>query len=125
MSLLDVEVVALSECLVDAGFRLQLDGHPAPGIHYILKGSGRMSLRGGPSFDFAPHTLIAYSDAVEVTSSPRWLYTAGTPGAHPDGHLPEGIEARSRQAWDDVKQIVEQLIKPELLVEIEVVAAKA
>ncbi len=112
-----------------------------------------------------------YSDAVEVTRSPRWLYTAGTPGMHPDGHLPEGIEAQSRQAWDNVKavlakagmgledivkvnttltradaipayakvraetmgelrpafmlQIVEQLIKPELLVEIEVVAANA
>ncbi len=58
MALLDVEVVALSECLVNAGFRLELGGHPAPGIHYILQGSGRMSLRGGPSFAFAPHTLI-------------------------------------------------------------------
>lgn len=58
MALLEVEVVALSECLVNAGCRLELGGHPAPGIHYILQGSGRMSLRGGASFAFAPHTLV-------------------------------------------------------------------
>ena len=48
MALLDVEVVALSECVVNDGYRLQLGGHEAPGIHYILKVSGKMSFRGTP-----------------------------------------------------------------------------
>jgi AraC family transcriptional activator of mtrCDE len=58
MALLDVEVVALSECVVNEGYRLELGGHEAPGIHYILKGNGRMSFNGAPKIDVEPHTLI-------------------------------------------------------------------
>ncbi len=94
MSLLDVEVVALSECLVDAGFWLQLDGHPAPGIHYILKGSGRMSLRGGPSFDFAPHTLIVVPPDCPLTME-----------CAPEDHSAKPIEGQQRSRLvDSVKR---------------------
>lgn len=58
MALLDVEVVALSECIVNEGYRLELGGNEAPGIHYILKGKGRMSFNGAPKINVEPHTLI-------------------------------------------------------------------
>ena len=48
MALLDVDVAPLSECVVNDWYRLQLGGHEAPGIHYILKGNGKMSFRGAP-----------------------------------------------------------------------------
>lgn len=53
MTVLDVEVVALSECVVSRGFGLDLGGHVASGIHYILSGSGRMHFKGHPPVDIA------------------------------------------------------------------------
>lgn len=58
MTLLDVEVVALSECLVDSGFRLEIGNVGAPGIHYILKGAGRIVFKDGLSYSVEPHTLV-------------------------------------------------------------------
>jgi AraC family transcriptional activator of mtrCDE len=58
MTLLDVEVVALSECLVNTGFRLEIGNVEAPGIHYVMKGMGRVVFKNGLSFDVAPHSLI-------------------------------------------------------------------
>lgn len=58
MTVLDVEVVALSECVVSRGFGLDLGGHVASGIHYILSGSGRMHFKGHPPVDIAQHTLV-------------------------------------------------------------------
>ena len=44
-----------------------------------------------------------YSDAVETGAGLRWLYTSGTPGLSPaTGELPEGIEAQTRQAWQNI-----------------------
>jgi enamine deaminase RidA (YjgF/YER057c/UK114 family) len=111
-----------------------------------------------------------YSDATEVGPNQRWLFTAGTPGLHPDGTLPPDIEGQSKQAWENIVailknadmdvtdivkvttslldakyvgeyakvrkdylkghepafmlQIIPGLIWPEVLVEIEVIAAK-
>ena len=56
MALLEVEVVALSECLVNSGFRLETRNMAAPGIHYIMKGKGRISIKKGMSYDVAPHS---------------------------------------------------------------------
>jgi 2-iminobutanoate/2-iminopropanoate deaminase len=110
-----------------------------------------------------------YSDAVEVATGQRWLYTSGTPGLAADGSIPASFEAQTRAAWNgifaalaaagmtvadlvkvstslvsadyipeyakirrellgDVKpafmlSIVTQLIKPGILVEVEVIAA--
>jgi AraC family transcriptional activator of mtrCDE len=58
MALLDVEVVALSECLVSAGLRLDQGGVAAPGIHYVLAGTGKVHFKGQAPIEVAPHTLI-------------------------------------------------------------------
>jgi AraC family transcriptional activator of mtrCDE len=58
MALLEVEVVALSECLVNSGFRLETRDMAAAGIHYIMKGNGRVMINKGMSYDVAPHTLV-------------------------------------------------------------------
>jgi hypothetical protein len=57
MALLDVEVVALSECLINDGFRLEIGNVDAPGIHYILKGTGRLEFKDGVKHEVMPHSL--------------------------------------------------------------------
>ena len=58
MGSMDVSVVSLSECLVSPGYRLSLGAADAPGLHYLLAGTGRMVVEGGPVVDLAPHTLV-------------------------------------------------------------------
>jgi AraC-like DNA-binding protein len=53
-----VEFVRLSECLVGEGFRLELGGVDAPGLHYNLSGSGRMIVGNDAPIELQPHTLI-------------------------------------------------------------------
>ncbi len=54
---LEVEVVALTECLVAAGYSLHTGGFGAPGIHYNIHGTGRMKVA-GLVVDLKPHTLV-------------------------------------------------------------------
>lgn len=49
-----------------------------------------------------------YSDATEVGPNQRWLFTAGTPGLHPDGTLPPDITGQSKQAWENIMAILEK-----------------
>jgi 2-iminobutanoate/2-iminopropanoate deaminase len=111
-----------------------------------------------------------YSDAIEVSTDARWLFTSGTPGLGLDGVLPEGVAAQAELAWShviamlakagmgvndivkithyltresDIAQYVQvrsrfigdarpasmllitpALVRPEILVEIEVIAAR-
>lgn len=58
ISLLEIRVLALSECLVSEGFVLELDGNEAPGIHYTLAGEGLLHIAGADSVALAPHTLL-------------------------------------------------------------------
>jgi AraC family transcriptional activator of mtrCDE len=58
MTLLEIQVLGLSECLVSPGFVLELDGNAAPGIHYILSGTGRLHIEGAEPVELAPHTLL-------------------------------------------------------------------
>jgi AraC family transcriptional activator of mtrCDE len=58
MTLLEIHVIALSECLVSPGFVLELDGNAAPGIHYMLSGQGKLHIRGAAPVDLTPHTLL-------------------------------------------------------------------
>lgn len=58
ISVLDVQVVALSECLVSPGYNLVMAGHAAPGLHYVLEGTGWMYMRNDPPVKVGPHTLI-------------------------------------------------------------------
>ncbi|WP_456264678.1 cupin domain-containing protein [Caballeronia grimmiae] len=58
IALLEIRVLGLSECLVSEGFVLELDGNDAPGIHYILSGSGLLHIGGADSVPLTPHTLL-------------------------------------------------------------------
>lgn len=58
MSTLEVNFVGLSECLVSPGYRLELGGVDAPGIHYNLEGKGKGYIKNYPPIDLVPHTLI-------------------------------------------------------------------
>jgi AraC-like DNA-binding protein len=53
-----VGFVRLSECLVGEGYRLELGGVDAPGLHYNLSGTGRLIVGNGEPIELQPHTLI-------------------------------------------------------------------
>ena len=53
-----VEFVRLSECLVGEGYRLELGGIDAPGIHYNLSGTGRLIVGNRQAIELQPHTLV-------------------------------------------------------------------
>jgi AraC-like DNA-binding protein len=58
ISSLEVNVVALTECLVGACARLSFPAaHPAA-IHYTLRGQGRLLIGSGPAIPLCPHTLV-------------------------------------------------------------------
>jgi AraC family transcriptional activator of mtrCDE len=58
LSALDLRVVALTECVVSSGYRLDLGEVDAPGLHYNLAGHGTMYLEDAPPIRLTPHTLI-------------------------------------------------------------------
>ena len=58
MALLEVEVVALSECRVSAGHDIEIGRHAAVGIHYVLDGCGRLVFDGASGVAVGPHALI-------------------------------------------------------------------
>lgn len=58
MSALEVDFIKLVECLVSRGWRLALVANDAPGIHYCLAGTGRLSVGNEPPIPFTPHTLV-------------------------------------------------------------------
>ena len=53
-----VGFVRLSECLVGEGYRLELGGVGAPGLHYNISGTGRMIVENGEPIELQPHTLV-------------------------------------------------------------------
>ncbi len=46
--------------------------------------------------------LGKYSDAIEVSTGARWLYTSGTPGLLEDGSLPIDFETQAELAWKSI-----------------------
>lgn len=58
MTTLEVQFVKLSECLVGKGWRLELGGTDAPGIHYNLSGVGALVVAGQRPIHLTPHTLV-------------------------------------------------------------------
>jgi AraC family transcriptional activator of mtrCDE len=58
MSALEVEFVRLSECLVSRGWRLRLGGPDAPGLHYTVAGTGRLTIPGRVPIPLRAHTLV-------------------------------------------------------------------
>jgi AraC-like DNA-binding protein len=59
-----VGFVRLSECLVGEGYRLELGGVDAPGIHYNLSGIGRLIVGDGEPIELQPHTLVVLPASV-------------------------------------------------------------
>src|SRR3982751_324300 len=55
---LTVQFVRLSECLVGEGYRLELGGVQAPGLHYNLSGTGRLVVEHCDPIELQPHTLV-------------------------------------------------------------------
>lgn len=53
-----VEFVRLSECLVGEGYRLELGGIDAAGLHYNLSGTGRLIVGNRKPIELQPHTLV-------------------------------------------------------------------
>ena len=53
-----VEFVRLSECLVGEGYRLELGGIDAPGLHYNISGNGRLVVDGREPIELQPHRLV-------------------------------------------------------------------
>jgi AraC family transcriptional activator of mtrCDE len=53
-----VKFVFLAECLVGEGYRLDMGGIAAPGIHYNLAGTGRLIVDGRDPIELKPHTLV-------------------------------------------------------------------
>ena len=72
---LEVNFVALSECLVSMGYSLELGGVNAPGIHYNLVGTGRAIIDNRDPVPLTPHTLI-----VVPRNSPFRLEVEGSNG---------------------------------------------
>jgi len=58
LATLEVKVVRLTECLVSQGWRLEVAGPAAPGIHYNLLGEGWLVFEGQTPIALRPHTLI-------------------------------------------------------------------
>jgi AraC-like DNA-binding protein len=108
LSTLEVRFVALSECLVSAGFRLEMAGIDAPGIHYNIAGMGRIFIGDAPPIDLQPHTLIvvpANSPFRIEVRSPRTGFASLT---HVEGRRPTrstGIVPRY-VAGDDDPEVV-------------------
>jgi hypothetical protein len=55
---LQVEVGALAECLVSTGWRLSFPESEVPGLHYTVKGTGRIRVGDAPPISLVPHTLV-------------------------------------------------------------------
>jgi AraC-like DNA-binding protein len=73
---LQVNFVKLTECLVSPGWRLALAASKVPGIHYNLRGMGRLIIGGQPPIELLPHTLV-------IVPSERPFVIEGTSGQGP------------------------------------------
>jgi AraC family transcriptional activator of mtrCDE len=75
MGSLDVRFVSLSECVVSAGYRLELEGIDVPAIHYNLTGMGQLLIGSDPPIELEPHKLIIVPPRcrfrIEVPASAR------------------------------------------------------
>lgn len=86
LSALSVEFVRLTECLVSPGWRINLGGISAPGIHYNLSGHGRMVLEGHPPIELSPHTL--------VITPPNQYFHVEVPPEDPESKVSNEVEGR-------------------------------
>ena len=54
----------------------------------------------------AVHAAPTYSHGIEVSPNARWLYISGQVGAGRDGKPADGIEAQTKQAFENLKAIL-------------------
>ena len=48
-----------------------------------------------------------YVHSIEVPANARWLVVSGQVGTLPDGTIPDGVEAQTEAAWNNVAKILE------------------
>jgi AraC family transcriptional activator of mtrCDE len=70
---LDVDFVQLAECLVSPGWGLTLEPDIVPGLHYVLLGTGKLSVENGPTIDLAQHTLVVLPPKSRFTLHARHI----------------------------------------------------
>lgn len=58
MTTLEVHFLRLAECLVSKGWRLDIAGTDAPGLHYNVSGMGVLTVGEHPPILIMPHTLV-------------------------------------------------------------------
>jgi AraC family transcriptional activator of mtrCDE len=75
LATLEVKVVRLTECLVSRGWRLEVAGPDAPGIHYNLMGEGWLVFPNHAPIALRPRTLVI------VPSGLGFALEAEAPGA--------------------------------------------
>jgi AraC family transcriptional activator of mtrCDE len=97
LSTLEVRFVALSECLVSAGFRLEMAGVDAPGLHYNIAGMGRIFVCDDPPIDLWPHTLIVVPPNCPFRIEVRSPRTGFSSLAHVDGRRQTGAKGMLRR----------------------------
>jgi AraC family transcriptional activator of mtrCDE len=72
MTALEVSFIKLFECVVSPGWRLRLGASNAPGIHYNLRGTGKLIVADQPAIELLPHTMVVipprHPFRIEVTS---------------------------------------------------------
>jgi AraC family transcriptional activator of mtrCDE len=94
---LEVSFVALAECLVSHGYRLELGGVNAPGIHYNLAGVGRAVIGNREPISLMPHTLI-----VVPPNSPFRIEVEGSNGF---AGLRSVAGKPQTTSWGDVRRL--------------------
>lgn len=58
MAMLEVDVIALKECVIGRNWRLASPAAETVGIHYNLEGIAQMHVGAGPAISLTPHTLV-------------------------------------------------------------------
>ena len=58
LSMLDVDIVRLTECRVSKGWALAFEGYDRPGIHYVLNGNGKLRVHGLQPLELTPHRAV-------------------------------------------------------------------
>lgn len=58
MTMLEIDVIRLAECLISPGWRLEFPGLDVPGLHYNIDGMGQLLIQDQAPIDLKPHTLV-------------------------------------------------------------------
>jgi AraC family transcriptional activator of mtrCDE len=99
MRALEIDVVSLREILVPRGYRAEMGMIDTPGIHYNLKGCGRISIDGGPDMPLMPHLLV-----IVPPNTPFSIEVDGEDGA---------IRRMSRDCWKRDDEGILRIAVPE------------